>query len=162
MPGIAVDFEFEDDDIAKELDRLSENWPEHSDAILTALAEDLVGELKREIPTNTGRAKGTVRAVERGDSVLVVAGGQNGVDYIEPLLEGSEPHPPGPPFPSENSALARWARRNNYPGGFDSIYWNIARYGTEPHDFVSGPLEETRGNVKEISTTVLRNRGVFE
>lgn len=162
MPGVAAEFDLDSEELEDKLDEIVGKWPEHRRAILTALAEDLVGEIKRDIPTNSSRAKGTVRAQRSGDQVYVVAGGENGVDYIEPLLEGSEPHAPGPPNKEDNPSLARWARRNNYPGGFESIYWSIYHYGTEPHDFVSEPLDRTRGNVENIAEQVLNNRGVFE
>lgn len=162
MPGVAAAFDLEADELEAKLDEIVEKWPETRRALETAIAQDAIGEIKRDIPTNTDRAKGTVRAQKRGDQVYVLAGGQNGVDYIEPLLEGSDPHAPGPPNKSENPSLSRWARRNNYPGGFESIYWHIYHYGTEEHDFVSDPLERTRGNVENIAEQVLQNRGVFD
>lgn len=160
MPGVEVEFDIDVD--ADEIQSIADEWPEHRRAILTALAEDLVGNIKREIPTNTGRAKQTVRAQERSGRVTVVAGGENGVDYIVPLLEGSEPHAPGPSDPESNPSLARWARRNNYPGGFESIYWSIYHHGTQSHDFVTGPIQDTQSDAGDIATLVLRNRGVFD
>ena len=163
--SVHIDLEFADElrEGAAEFHNLADAMPGHARAIKRAIGEDLVGGLKREIPTNTGRAKGTIRLVDtKGDKTRVVAGGQNGVDYILPLLEGSAPHAPGSSDPSQNKALARWARRNNYPGGFDSIYWSIARHGTEAHDFVSEPLRETQSNSEDIAEQVLRNRGAFD
>jgi hypothetical protein len=167
MPGgnVTIDLEFADElrEGAGDFHDLAEEMPGHARAIKRALGEDLVGGLKREIPTNTGRAKGTIRVVEGGgDTTRVVAGGRNGVDYILPLLEGSAPHAPGSSDPSQNTALARWASRNNYSGGFQSIYWSIARYGTEAHDFVSEPLRETQRDSDDIAAQVLRNRGAFD
>lgn len=164
MPGVEVDFDFGASDAISEMREISDEWPAHREAILEAVSQYAVGEMKREIPTDTGRAKSTVRAVDApGQSKMVVkAGGQKGVDYIGPLLYGTDPHPPGAPTPEANPSLARWARRNNYPGGFEAIYWNIAKYGTEPHDFVSGPVEETQSNAGDIGQQVLENRGVFD
>lgn len=162
MPGVEVEFDLEADELIREFRDLEDDWPTHRQAILRALGEDLVGEIQREIQTDTGRAKGTVRVRGEGEDTVVVAGGKNGVDYIGPLLKGSEPHAPGPPSAEANPALARWARRNNYPGGFEAIYWNIYHYGTEPHDFVSDPIDETQSAAGDIATLVLRNRGVFE
>lgn len=151
------------DDTVEEFEQIIDEMPETRKAILLALGEKLVSGLKREIPTNTGRAKGTIRVLEAGNSrAVVAAGGQNGVDYIRPLLHGTKPHAPGSSNPTENKSLARWARRNDYPGGFYAIYWNIAKYGTEPHDFVSEPVKETETETKPIVKTVLRNRGVFD
>lgn len=160
MPGVEVEFDIDID--SDEIRSIADEWPEHRRAILYALAEDLVGNIYREIPVNTERARSTVRTQERSGQITVVAGGEKGVDYIMPLLEGSEPHHPGPPTPEENPSLARWARRNNYPGGFDSIYWSIANYGTQPHDFVTEPIQDTQDDAGDIATLVLRNRGVFE
>lgn len=164
MP-VRIDLEL-DEELDAEADRfrnLADAMPEHARAVRRAIGEDAVGGMKRAVGTNTGRLKGTIRTRETGDGGLhVVAGGQNGVDYTLPYLKGSDPHPPGPSDPSQNKALARWARRNNYPGGFDSIYWSIARYGTEAHDFVSEPLRETQSDAGDIAEAVLRNRGVFD
>lgn len=151
------------EDILEEYEEIIDNMPETQKAILLALGEHLVGGLKRKIPTDTNRAQGTVRILEAGeDRAIIAAGGQNGVDYIRPLLHGTKPHAPGSSNPTENKSLVRWARRNDYPGGFHAIYWNIARYGTEAHDFVSEPVKETETEVKPLVKTVLRNRGVFE
>jgi len=163
--AVRIDLELaaELEEAADEYHNLADAMPRHARAVQRAIGEDLVGGMKREVGTNTGRLKGTIRTVETADGGLrVVAGGQWGVDYVLPHLKGSEPHPPGSPDPSENTALARWARRNNYPGGFDSIYWSIARYGTEAHDFVSEPLRETQRDAGDLAETVLRNRGVFD
>lgn len=162
MPNVEIDFDYDSSDVLDEFREISDEWPSHRRAILLAIGEDLVGNIKREIPTNTGRAKGTVRTQERGGRFAVIAGGEKGVDYIEPLLYGSDPHPPGAPTPEANPSLARWARRNNYPGGFEAIYWNIARYGTEEHDFVSDPTDDTQSEAGAIAAQVLKNRGVFE
>lgn len=160
MPGVEAEFDIDVD--IDEIESIVDDWPEHRRAIKIALAEDAVGNMSREIPVNTGRARQTVRTQEQGDRVLAVAGGEKGVDYIRPLIEGSEPHHPGPSNPEENQSLARWASRNNYPGGFESIYWSIANYGTQPHDFVTEPLADTQGDAGDIATLVLRNRGVFD
>jgi hypothetical protein len=157
-------FDWDDAELDAYFDGVSESWPAHRRAVLRALGEDLVGNIKREIPTSSGSAKATVRTVvtdgaNRGE---VRAGGKRGVDYIRPLLEGSRPHAPGSSDPSVNTSLARWARRNNYPGGFDSIYWHIYHYGTEPHDFVTEPLAETQANADRIGERVLRRRGVLD
>lgn len=160
MPGVEVEFDIDID--AEEIQSIADEWPEHRRAILYALAEDLVGNIYREIPVNTERARETVRTQERSGQITVVAGGEKGVDYIRPLLDGTEPHAPGPPDPEANPSLARWARRNEYPGGFESIYWSIYHYGTEPHDFVTEPVEDTQDDAGDIATLVLRNRGVFE
>ena len=165
MPGVSARFEWDASDLDQQLADLVERWPDHRRAILRAMGEDLVGGLKREIPTSSGTAKSTIRTIVGEDgtnSGQVLAGGQKGVDYIEPLLEGSAPHAPGPSSPSANPSLARWARRNGYPGGFESIYWSIYHYGTEPHDFVSEPIEETQTRAGDIAEAVLRRRGVFE
>lgn len=164
MAGIEAGFEWLDSDLDAYFARIVDDWPDHRTAILDALGEDLAGGFRREIPTSSGAAKSTIRVVDtEGDGPgRVMAGGKKGVDYVEPLLEGTDPHPPGSPNPSENRSLARWARRNNYPGGFDSIYWSIARYGTEAHDFVSGPIEESEANAGRIAQRVLERRGVFD
>lgn len=163
MP-LRAGFEFDDDDLQAYFDDIVDDWPRHRAAILDALAVDLAGNLRREIPTSSGAAKSTIRSrgVDTPGPAEVLAGGQRGVDYIEPLLEGSDPHPPGPPTPAANPSLARWARRNNYPGGFDSIYWSIARYGTEPHDFVSEPVADTQADAGDIAERVLQRREVFD
>lgn len=163
MAGITGGFRF-DDDLRKTFEEIDRSWPRHRSAILRALGEDLVGNIKREIPTSSGTAKSTVRTVdtEGPGPGQVVAGGKKGVDYIEPLLEGSEPHAPGRSNPSENTGLARWARRNDYPGGFEAIYWSIYHYGTEPHDFVTEPVADTQANAGDIAEQVLRRRGVFD
>lgn len=163
MPGVEGRFEFDDADLEAYFDRIVRGWPAHRTAILDAMGEDLAGNIRREIPTSSGAAKATVRVVDtEGDGPgRVVAGGKRGVDYIEPLLEGSEPHAPGPPNRAENTALARWARRNNYPGGFESIYWSIYHYGTEAHDFVSGPVADTQAEAGRIAERVLEHRGVM-
>lgn len=164
MAGISAEFDWSDADLQAFFSRIVDGWPRHRQAILDALAEDFAGNVRREIPTSSGAAKSTVRTVEQGGgrSNQVVAGGKRGVDYIEPLLKGSDPHPPGPPTPGANPSLARWARRNDYPGGFDSIYWSIAHYGTEEHDFLSGPLEESEDDSGRIAERVLRRREVLD
>jgi len=163
MAGIRGGFRF-DDEVSDALEKIDRNWPRHRTAILDALGEDLVGNIRREIPTSSGTAKSTVRTIEtEGDGPAeVVAGGKKGVDYIEPLLKGSDPHAPGSPNPSENTSLARWARRNNYPGGFDAIYWSIYHYGTEAHDFVTDPVADTQAQAGDIAERVLERRGVFD
>ena len=157
-------FRWDDDDLQADLDDLTDEWPRHRSAILRALGEDLVGGLERSIPTSSSAAKQTLRTVntEGGNEAEVVAGGMAGVDYIEAILEGSRPHAPGSSDPSENTSLARWARRNNYPGGFDSIYWSIYHYGTEGTDFVSEPVATTQSRADDIAERVLRKRGVFD
>ncbi|EMA42660.1 hypothetical protein [Halococcus saccharolyticus] len=164
MP-VRIDLELaaELEEEADEFHNLADAMPAHARAVQRAIGEYAVGGMKRAVGTNTGRLKGTIRVVESGSGGMrVVAGGQRGVDYTLPYLKGSDPHPPGSSDPSQNKALARWARRNNYPGGFDSIYWSIARYGTEAHDFVSEPLRETQSEADDIAEQVLRNRGVFD
>lgn len=162
--SVSADFDFDDTDLEAYFARIVDGWPRHRGAVLDALAEDLAGNVRREIPTSSGAAKSTVRTVEQGGDRprQVVAGGKRGVDYILPLLRGSEPHAPGPPTPQANPSLARWARRNDYPGGFDSIYWSIYHYGTEPHDFLSGPLEESNDDAGRIAERVLRRREVID
>lgn len=157
-------FEWDDAELDAYFDEVTDRWPAHRRAVLRALGEDLVGNVKREIPTSSGAAKATVRTVvtdgeNRGE---VIAGGKRGVDYIRPLLEGSRPHAPGSSNPNTNLALARWARRNNYPGGFESIYWSIYHYGTESHDFVTEPVAKTQADAGRIAERVLRRRGVFD
>ena len=163
MVGIAAGFDWNDTDLEAYFSRIVDNWPRHRQAVLDALAEDLAGNVRREIPTSSGAANSTVRTVEGAGRrpTRVVAGGKRGVDYIEPLLKGSEPHAPGPPTPEANPSLARWARRNNYPGGFDSIYWSIYHYGTEAHDFLSEPLRESNANAGSIAERVLERRQVL-
>lgn len=164
MAGIASGFEWDDADLEAYFSEIVDNWPRHRQAVLDALAEDLAGGVRREIPTSSGVAKSTVRTVEgAGDRpAKVVAGGKRGVDYIEPLLKGSEPHAPGPPSPASNPSLARWARRNGYPGGFDSIYWSIYHYGTEPQDFLTDPLQDSKRDAGRIAERVLERRRVFD
>ena len=163
MAGISGGFRL-DDELQERLEQIDENWPRHRSAILRALGEDLVGNIKREIPTSSGTAKSTVRTANTDGPGpgQVVAGGKRGVDYIKPLLEGSQPNAPGPPNAAENQALARWARRNDYPGGFESIYWSIYHYGTEAHDFVTGPVAQTQGDAGTIGQRVLERHGVFD
>lgn len=164
MPGIRAGFEWNDEDLDAYFSHIVDGWPSHRKAILDALGEELAGNIREEIPTSSGTAKSTVRVVdtEGNGPGRVMAGGQKGVDYILPLLKGSEPHAPGRSNPAENPSLARWARRNNYPGGFDSIYWSIFHYGTEPHDFVTEPLAESEENAGRIGKRVLERRGVFD
>ena len=162
---VRIDLELADEleDEAAELHNIADEFPQHARAVRRALGEDLVGGMKSEVDANTGRLRSTIRTIESGGGKThVVAGGQRGVDYALSYLEGSEPHAPGSSDPASNPALARWAKRNNYPGGFDSIYWSIARYGTEAHDFVSGPLRETQRDAGSIAEQVLRNRGAFD
>lgn len=163
MPGIDAGFEWDDAALDAYFSRVVDGWPSHRKAILDAMGEDLAGGLRREIPTSSGAAKATIRTegTETSGPARAVAGGKRGVDYIEPLLEGSDPHAPGPPSRSANPSLARWARRNDYPGGFESIYWSIYHYGTEAHDFVSGPVEETQERAGTIADRVLERRQVF-
>lgn len=164
MPGgIEAGFEWDDAELDAYFSSIVDGWPSHRKAILEAIGEDLAGNIRRDIPTSSGTAKSTVRVVDTEGSGpgRVVAGGQKGVDYIEPLLEGSEPHAPGRSSPSQNPSLARWARRNNYPGGFESIYWSIFHYGTEAHDFVTDPIADTQAMAGTIAERVLERRGVF-
>lgn len=156
-------FDWDDDELDAYFSRVTDRWPLYERDILRALGEDLVGNIKRDIPVDTGAARSTVRTVMGGggtDHAEVVAGGMRGVDYIKPLLNGSRPHHPGE-F-DRSSRLARWARRNNYPGGYDAIYWHIARHGTEPHDFVTEPLARTQADAADIGERVLRRREVFD
>lgn len=160
--SIAIDIDVDGRDIREEFTELANDWPAHEAAVRLAIGEKLVGGMKRAVDGNTGRLRGTIRTLESGDTTRVVAGGTSGVDYVLPYLEGSRPHAPGPPDPASNPSLARWARRNNFPGGFDGIYWHIAREGTEAHDFVSKPLEETGRSSDRIADRVLAARGAFE
>lgn len=164
MPGVEAGLKWDDSEFDALVSNIVNGWPAHRKAVLKALGQDLAGGIREEIPTSSGTAKSTVRVVDTEGSGpgRVMAGGQKGVDYIEPLLEGSEPHAPGPPSRAENTSLARWARRNGYPGGFDSIYWSIYHYGTEAHDFLSGPLEDTQADADRIAKRVLEHRGVFD
>ncbi|MDT3434689.1 hypothetical protein [Haloarcula sp. 1CSR25-25] len=163
MAGIRGGFRF-DDDLRETFEAIDDNWPRHRSAILQALGEDLVGNLKRDIPTSSGTAKSTVRTIntESGGPGEVVAGGKRGVNYIEPLLTGTDPHAPGSPNPAENTSLARWARRNGYPGGFEAIYRSIYHYGTDEHDFVTQPVADTQARAGDIAERVLERRGVFD
>lgn len=166
MPSQArIGLDVDDSGLRSDFDHILDDWQGHREAMLTALAEDIVGKLKLEIAqeaTDTGLMGSTTRAVETSSRRReIVVGGEKGVDYVLPVLKGTDPHPPGSSDPTENRSLARWARRNNYPGGFDGIYWSIARYGTEPHDFVSGPLREARAEASGVAAQVLRNRGVL-
>lgn len=158
--SLRIDLTLEDpSEFGEEVRELAESWPDHRRAMLIAVAENLVGGLKREVPTNTSRLQGTIRWVETpGGGIHVLAGGEEGVDYTLPVLHGSEPHGPGSPDPMENRSLSRWADRNNYPGGFQSIYWAIYHYGTEAHDFVTEPLERTERQSSGLMTQVLKNR----
>ncbi|MFD1515663.1 hypothetical protein [Halomarina rubra] len=162
MPGISVDFDWDDDELQRKLDTLIAEWPRHRAAVRRAIMEDVAGGLRREIPTSSGAAKQTIRLrdIDSQRPAKVVAGGKRGVDYIRPLLEGSRPHPPGSWTPEENPRLARWAARNGMD--FDRVYWHIAEHGTEAHDFVSGPVAETQARAADIGATVLRQRGVFD
>lgn len=162
MP-ISARFEWDDESLDIYFEHIVENWSSHRQAILKGMGEDLAGNLRREIPTSSGTAKSTIRVEDtEGDGPgRVIAGGKKGVDYIEPLLKGTDPHAPGPPRAADNPALARWARRNGYPGGFESIYWSIYHYGTEAHDFVSGPVEDTQAEAGRIAARVLEKRGVI-
>lgn len=131
--------------------------------MLLGVSERMVGLTKREVPTSSSRLQGTIRTEETpGGGVHVVAGGEQGVDYPLPVLHGSEPHAPGSPDPDQNLSLSRWADRVGYPGGFESIYWSIFHYGTEEHDFVTGPLQQTQSESSGIMTAILKERGVLE
>ena len=162
MPGLTIDFDWDDESLERELEAIVAGWPSHRAAVRRAIMEDVAGGLRREIPTSSGAAKQTIRLedIESQRPAKVVAGGKRGVDYIEPLLKGSRPHAPGPPNPVDNPRLDRWARRHGM--SFDTIYWHIAEHGTEPHDFVTGPVEKTQARAADIGATVLRNRGVFD
>lgn len=161
MSGVQIDLDIQDE-LSEELEQILANFPGARDAALIGLGEDLVGNMKREVPTNTSRLKGTIRAEQSSTGVVhVLAGGQQGVDYTLPVLEGSEPHAPGSPDPDQNRSLSRWADRNNYPGGFESIYWSIYHYGTEGTDFVSDPLEDTARDADGVIAQVFRNRGIL-
>ena len=163
--NVRIDIDIEGGPVARQFRQMGEDWPRHRAALEMAIGEDLVGRLKREVGVSTGRLRGTIRAIERLGGlggVSVVAGGEAGVDYVLPYIEGREPGPPGSSDPAQNPGLARWAARNNYPGGFDAIYWSIARYGTEAHDFVSQPTRETESRAGTIASQVLRARGAFE
>lgn len=157
-------FEWDDADLAAYFESVADEWPAHRRAVLDALGEDLAGRIRREIPTSSGAAKATVRTVgtDTPGPAEVRAGGMHGVDYIRPLLEGSRPHAPGSSNPAQNTALARWARRNDYPGGFNSIYWSIYHYGTEPHDFVTEPVAKTQREAGRIAERVLARRDVID
>ena len=159
---VRIDVDLDVSDALEQLEEQVAEFPAHRRAMLLAVSENLVGNLKRDVPTNTSRLQGTIRTVEvSSDEVHVMAGGEQGVDYTLPVLHGSDPHPPGSSNPSENKSLARWADRNNYPGGFESIYWSIFHYGTEEHDFVSDALEETSRQSSGIMTQVAKNRGLI-
>jgi hypothetical protein len=159
---VRMDLDLDVSDMQAKLQEDLQDFPGHRRAILLAVAENLVGGLKREVNTNTSRLQGTIRSVEADSNLIhVMAGGENGVDYTLPVLEGSDPHPPGSPIASENRSLARWADRVGYPGGFESIYWGIARYGTEEHDFVSPALSRTERQASGIMTQVARDRGLI-
>jgi hypothetical protein len=156
---------WDDDELQRKLDALGAEWPQHRSAVLDALAEDVAGGLRREIPTSSGAAKQTIRTRGTGrddNEAEVLAGGMRGVNYVESILHGSRPHAPGSSNPAENTSLARWARRNNYPGGFESIYWSIYHHGTSANDFVSEPVAETQARADDIAERVLRQRGVFD
>jgi len=161
---VRMDLDLDVSDMQEELEEDLREFPAHRRAMLLAVAENLVGGLKREVPTNTSRLQGTIRSVETSDEsvVHVMSGGEQGVDYTLPVLEGSDPHPPGSPDPSENLSLSRWADRVGYPGGFESIYWSIALYGTEEHDFVSPALDRTERQSSGIMTQVARDRGLIQ
>lgn len=164
MPtGYQADLSINTEDVEQDvLEEILDAYPLAEKAALTAVAEDLVGRMKREVNTNTSRLQGTIRAVEGRDGIMsVMAGGQKGVDYTLAVLEGSRPHAPGSPDPAQNRSLSRWADRNNYPGGFESIYWSIYHYGTEAHDFVTEPTQETRARSDGIMTQVFRKRGIL-
>lgn len=161
--SLRVDLDLDSDGFTTQLEQNVENWDAHREAVLIALAENLVGKLKRDAPTNTGRFKQTIRALETsGNTVPVVAGGEEGVDYTLPLIHGSKPHAPGPADPAQNRSLARWADRNDYPGGFGAIWGHIYHYGTEEHDFVTPAREEHSQESGGVAATVLRNRGVMQ
>lgn len=160
--SVRIDLDIDAEPLEDHLRATSEEWADHSRAIRMAIGEKIVGGMKREVGVNTGRLRETIRQVESDGTTKIVAGGDQGVDYTLPHLEGSMPHPPGSPNPSENTSLARWARRNNYPGGFDGIYWSIARYGTEGNDFVSDPLQDAESSSGRIADRVLQSRGAFD
>lgn len=162
MSGVQIDLDIRDE-FSDDVEEVLAQFPGARDAALLALGEDLVGNMKREVPTNTSRLKGTIRTEQRGMTGLasVIAGGQQGVDYTLPVLEGSEPHAPGSPDPTQNRSLSRWADRNNYPGGFESIYWSIYHYGTEGTDFVTDPIEQTQRDADGVVAQVFRNRGIL-
>lgn len=163
MAGVAVNLALDEGGLKSSFDEIVENWDGHREAVLIAQAENLVGKLKREVNTSSGRLKGTIRALEtEGNSVPVVAGGQQGVDYTLANLHGSEPHAPGSPRPGENRSLSRWADRVGYPGGFEGIYWHIYHYGTEEHDWLTPALDDYRSEADGVAAQVLRNRGVLE
>jgi len=161
--SLSIELNCEDPtEFEEEVDGVIDNWSSHREAMMVAAGEKIVGNLKREAPTNTGRLGDTIRQVGTGTERRILAGGKQGVDYTLPLIEGSKPHPPGSSDPSENRALSRWARRNNYPGGFESIYWSIFWYGTEPNDFVTPALSDAEEEAQGVMTQVLRNRGVLD
>jgi len=160
--SVRIDLDVDTEPLEDHLRATSEEWSAHSRAIRMAIGEKIVGGMKREAGVNTGRLRGTVRQVESDGTTKIVAGGNQGVNYTLEHLEGTNPHRPGSPNPSENVSLARWARRNNYPGGFDSIYWHIAKYGTEANDFVSDPLRDAESSSGRIADRVLQSRGAFD
>lgn len=161
--GVLVDVNVDETGLTSKLDEVTEGWEGHREAVLIAQAESLVGSLKREVNTSSGRLSDTIRALETsGNSVPVVAGGQQGVDYTLANLHGSDPHAPGSPDPAQNRTLSRWASREGYPGGFEGIYWHIYHYGTEEHDWLTPALDDYRSDSAQVAETVLRNRGVLE
>lgn len=158
-----IDLDLDESGLSSQFDEVTENWAGHREAILIALAENLVGHLKRNVSTSSGRLKGTIRALEvEGDMVPVGAGGDQGVDYTLASLHGSEPHGPGSPIQSENRTLSRWAHRVGYPGGFEGIYWHIFHYGTEGHDWLTPSVESYQRDSSGVAAQVLQNRGVFQ
>ena len=161
MAGLTIDFDWDDDSLQRELDAIVAGWPSHRAAVERAIMEDVAGGLRRSIPTSSGAAKQTIRLEDIGSQrpAKVVAGGKRGVNYVENILEGSAPHPPGSWNPAENPRLARWASRHGM--SFDQVYWSIAEHGTEGTDFVSGPVARTQADAADIAVSVLRQRGVF-
>lgn len=163
MTGARIDLDLDAEGLVSQFDEVVNGWSGHREAILIALAENLVGHLKRNVNTSSGRLKGTIRALETsGNSVPVAAGGKEGVDYTLANLHGSEPHAPGSPNPSQNRTLSRWARRVGYPGGFEGIYWHIYHYGTEEHDWLTPSIDDYERDSAGVAATVLKNRGVIQ
>ena len=118
-----------------DLDELERELDAETADIVLELSNDIVNNMKIEAPRGaTGDLGRSIQLFRTGDREVLLG---TRIGYAAAVVEGRDPHI------ANFEALQVWARRKL--GNEDAagpVWRNIAKYGTNPNDFVGRAIDE--------------------
>jgi hypothetical protein len=125
----------------EQVEQILEKPAEAQRRVVKYTAQELMGNLKKEAPVDTGKLQGSFFMFQQGSEEFDWYIGSS-ADYALSVNDGA------PPGDYDYGPIAAWAERHGLnPGG---VFHNICAYGTAPNEYIDRGIVSTRGRVEEF------------